>query len=167
MDKECITMDYAKYLRMANEVAKEAVANGNNPFGAVLVDENGEVIMSQGNAEKDLGDATAHAERYLTSRTSQVFSKEKLWKCTLVTTCEPCCMCMGAIYWANIGHVVYGVSEKQLLELTGSDEKNPTFDLDCRTVVAAGQKDIEIVGPIDDPKLIEEIVELHRGFWNN
>lgn len=157
---------HIEYLRIANEVAKESVKSGANPFGAILVDEDGTVLMRQGNAEKELNDATAHAERTLASRASQTYSKEKLWKCTLYTTFEPCCMCMGAIYWANIGHVVYGLSEKQLLELTGSDEKNPTFDLDCRTIVAAGQKDIEVVGPFDDPVLKEEIAALHRGFWN-
>ena len=158
---------HIKYLRIANEAAKKSVESGANPFGAILVDEHGEVLMTQGNAEKELHDATAHAERTLASRASQTYSKDKLWKCTLYTTCEPCCMCMGAIYWANIGHVVYGLSETQLLEMTGSDEKNPTFNLDCRTIVAAGQKEIEVVGPVDDPALVEEITALHRGFWNH
>lgn len=159
-------IDYIKLLYRANEIAKEAVDSGNNPFGALLIDEDGNILLEQGNEERNLGDATAHAERLLASKASTCYPKDKLWKCTLITTCEPCCMCMGAIYWANIGKVVYGVSEKQLLELTGSDEKNPTFDLNCRKVVNAGQKDIEIIGPINDELLIEEIVSLHKDFWN-
>ena len=49
-------------------------------------------------------------------------------------------MCAGAIYWANIGRVVYGMTERRLLELTGSNEQNPTFDLPCREVFSRGQK---------------------------
>lgn len=57
-------------------------------------------------------------------------------------------MCAGAIYWANIGRVVYGMTERRLLELTGSHEQNPTFDLPCREVFARGQKDIQVSGPV-------------------
>ncbi len=156
-------MDHVKYLLAANEVARKARANGNTPFGAVLVDEKGEIVMEQGNAERDLHDATAHAERMLASRASQAFSKEFLWKCTLYTTFEPCCMCTGAIYWANIGRIVYGVTEEKLLEMTGSDDKNPTFNISCRTILAAGQKPIEVLGPFQEIGYAVE--EVHAGFW--
>jgi len=158
-------MDHLKYLLAANEVANKARENGNTPFGAVLVDDKGNIIMEQGNAEGDLHDATAHAERMLASRASQKYSKDFLWKCTLYTTFEPCCMCTGAIYWSNIGKIVYGLTEKRLLELTGSDEKNPTFNISCRTILAAGQKNIEVFGPFEE--IAGAVVEVHKGFWNN
>lgn len=151
-------------LRQANEVAKLARKNGNTPFGAILVDETGAVLMTQGNAEGDCGDATAHAEMTLASRASRAFSKETLWRCTLYSTCEPCPMCTGAIYWANIGRIVYGVSERRLLELTGSDEKNPTFSMGADAVVRAGQKNIEVIGPV--PEVEAEITAVHQGFWS-
>lgn len=157
-------MNHIVNLLLANDVARAARKEGNTPFGAVLVDENGKVIMSQGNAEKALHDRTAHAERLLASRASQAYESDFLAKCTLYTTVEPCCMCTGAIYWANIGRIVYGVSEKRLLELTGSDEKNPTFDIDCRTIIAAGQKDIEILGPFEE--VASAVEEVQEGFWN-
>ena len=125
------------YLRLANQEAKTARAGGNTPFGAILVDDvTGEVLMRQGNAEGDTHDATAHAEFVLASRASRTYSKEKLWKCTLYTTCEPCPMCTGGIYWANIGRIVYGISEARLLELTGADDKNPTFSMGADKVIA-------------------------------
>ena len=158
-------MDHLKYLLAANEVAKKARENGNTPFGAVLVDDKGNIIMEQGNAEDDLHDATAHAERMLASRASQAYSKDFLWKCTLYTTFEPCCMCTGAIYWSNIGKIVYALTEKQLLELTGADEKNPTFNISSRTILAAGQKNIEVLGPFEE--IAAAVVEVHKGFWNN
>ncbi len=157
-------MDHLKYLLAANEVARKARAAGNTPFGAVLVDEKGEIVMEQGNAERDLHDATAHAERMLASRASQSFSRDYLWKCTLYTTFEPCCMCTGAIYWANIGRIVYGVTEEKLLEMTGADDKNPTFNISCRTILAAGQKPIEVLGPF--PEIGYAVEEVHAGFWD-
>ena len=157
-------MNNIDYLRCANEIAKKARNNGNTPFGAVLVSPEGKIIMEQGNAEKDFGDATAHAEMKLASRASRTFPKEYLKDCTLVTTVEPCPMCTGGIYWANIGHIVFGITEKQLLEMTGSDEKNPTFHMGAEKVIAAGQKNITIAGPF--PEIAEEIAEVHQGFWN-
>ena len=153
-------MTHIEYLKRANEVAKEARAKGNTPFGAILVGADGSILMEQGNAEHDLHDATAHAERMLASRASAAFSREMLWESTLYTTCEPCPMCTGAIYWANIGKIVYGITETKLLELTGSDDKNPTFNMGADKVVAAGQKAIAIEGPFP------EIEDAHRGFWN-
>lgn len=100
------------------------------------------------NDEGDTHDATAHAEFVLASRASRTYSKEKLWKCTLYTTCEPCPMCTGGIYWANIGRIVYGISEARLLELTGADDKNPTFSMGADKVIAAGQKAIGLEGPV-------------------
>lgn len=155
-------MNNIDYLRRANELAKKSREQGNTPFGAVLVSPEGEILLEQGNAEKELG-ATAHAEFELTRRASQMYSKEYLKDCTLVTTVEPCPMCTGGIYWANIGHIVYGITEAQLLEMTGSDDKNPTFHMGADKVIAAGQKDITVEGPF--PEVAEEIVEVHKGFW--
>lgn len=158
-------MNHITYLLKANDIARKARANGNTPFGAVLVDPDGNVIMEQGNAEGDLHDATAHAERMLASRASQKYSKEFLWGCTLYTTFEPCCMCTGAIYWSNIGKIVYGLTEERLLQLTGADEKNPTFNISSRTILAAGQKPIEVLGPFDE--IADQVVEVQKGFWNS
>lgn len=158
-------MNHISYLLKANDIARKARANGNTPFGAVLVDPDGNVILEQGNAEGDLHDATAHAERMLASRASQKYSKEFLWGCTLYTTFEPCCMCTGAIYWSNIGKIVYGLTEERLLQLTGADEKNPTFNISCRTILAAGQKPIEVLGPFDE--IADQVVEVQKGFWNS
>jgi tRNA(Arg) A34 adenosine deaminase TadA len=86
-----------------------------------------------------------------------------LWRCTLVTTVEPCAMCAGTQYWAHIGRLVYGMSERRLQGLTGNHADNPTLDLPCRSVFAAGQKRIEVIGPV--PEAEDEIAALHRDFW--
>lgn len=152
------------YLRRAIEISKEAREAGNTPFGALLVNKEGEIIMEQGNIEITEKICTGHAEATLAARASHEHSREFLWDCTLYTTAEPCAMCAGAIYWANIGRVVYGMTERRLLELTGSNEQNPTFDLPCRDVFAKGQKAIEVVGPVEAVEV--EAAKVHEGYWD-
>ena len=59
-------------------------------------------------------------------------------------------MCSGGIYWSNIGRCVFGITEKRLLELTGSNDLNPTFSMGADRVFAAGQKDIALEGPVPE-----------------
>ncbi len=149
-------------LRRAFDVAKKARDGGDHPFGSVLADENGHVLMEQGNGySAEGGDRTAHAERLLASRAAKAYSIDKLATMTLYTSAEPCAMCSGAIYWAGIGRVVYGQTEKGLKEHTGDHEENPTLDLPCDIVFAAGQRPTEIVGPL----LEDEAAQLQADFW--
>jgi tRNA(Arg) A34 adenosine deaminase TadA len=149
-----------RHLLRANEVARGALAKGRHPFGAILVAADGEtVLLEQGNV-----DSVNHAEAALARVAAHRFDAATLWGCTLVTTFEPCAMCAATQYWANIGGLVYGMSERRLLELTGDHPENPTLDLPCRTVFAAGQKAIAVIGPV--PQVEAEIVALHQGFWS-
>jgi tRNA(Arg) A34 adenosine deaminase TadA len=146
-------------LRRANDVARRALAKGHHPFGAVLVDADGEtVLLEQGNV-----DTVNHAEAVLARVAAHRFGLQRMAGCTLVTTVEPCAMCAGTQYWANIGRLVYGMSERRLLEMTGNHAENPTLDLPCREVFARGQKSIEVIGPVAEAE--EEIAALHRDFW--
>ena len=147
-------------LRQANAAAQEAMQQGHHPFAALLIAPDGEtVLMSQGNIN-----TVNHAEATLIRAAAEKFSADYLWQCTVVTTVEPCAMCAGTQYWANIGRVVFGMTEQQLLSITGNHSHNPTLDLPCRDVFARGQKAIEVIGPV--PEVEEEIMELHRNFWN-
>lgn len=151
----------ARHLRRANEVARRAMGLGRHPFGAILVAPDGETVLAeQGNV-----DTVNHAESVLARTAVQNYSADYLWQCTLVTTVEPCAMCAGTQYWANIGRLVYGMSERRLLELTGNHGENPTMDLPCRTVLAAGQKAVDIIGPV--PAVEAEIAALHLEFWKS
>ena len=155
---------HEEYLRRCIEISKESRAHGNTPFGALLVDKDGNILMEQENIEISEKTCTGHAECTLAQRASHEYSRDFLWDCTLYTTAEPCAMCAGAIYWANIGRVVYGMTERRLLELTGSNEQNPTFDLPCRDVFARGQKDITVIGPF--PEVEVEAAAVHEGYWD-
>ena len=148
-----------RHLRHANAVARAAMDAGHHPFGALLVAPDGEqVLLEQRNV-----DSVNHAEAVLAREAARWHAPAWLWQCTLVTTVEPCAMCAGTQYWANIGHLVYGISERTLLEHTGAHAENPTLDLPCREVFRRGQKAIEVIGPV--PQVEAEIAALHRGFW--
>jgi len=149
-------------LRRAFDVARRSRAGGDHPFGSVLADAEGSALMEQGNGYRSEGfDRTAHAERLLASRAARAYSLEFLSRCTLYTSAEPCAMCAGAIYWAGIGRVVFGQTEKRLKEQTGAHEENPTLDLPSAVVFAAGQRATEVVGPL----LQEEAAALQADFW--
>lgn len=154
-------LDDHALLRQSFAVAARARDNGTHPFGAILVGADGEVLLEQGNAYLPDHDMTGHAERVLMTRASTRYTPEFLSRCTLYTSAEPCAMCAGAAYWAGVGRVVYGLSEKRLGELTGNHPENPTLDLPCRVVFAAGQRQVEVVGPL----LEDEAAELHQGIW--
>ncbi|MGN7458048.1 nucleoside deaminase [Paenibacillus pasadenensis] len=155
--------DHIRYLKRAVEVSEAARESGNTPFGALLVGPDGEILLEQGNIEVTERNCTGHAETTLMERASGLYDKKFLWDCALYTSVEPCAMCSGSIYWGNVGTVVYGISEKRLLELTGDDEQNPTLDLPCREVFAAGQKPVTVIGPFEE--LDEAIVAVHAGYW--
>jgi tRNA(Arg) A34 adenosine deaminase TadA len=146
------------HLRTAHETALEAAEHGHHPFGAVLVGPDDRVLMRQGNIN-----TVRHAETEIARRAAEAYPPEFLWSCTLVSVGEPCAMCTGTLYWANIGRLVYGYEEAKLLAFKGDNPKNPTINLPSRTVLAAGQKPIEVVGPI--PEIENELLEPHRTFW--
>jgi len=150
-----------RFLRLSFEVARRAQANGNHPFGAVLVGPDGRVLLECENGYLPERDMTAHAERLLATKAGRAFPRTLLAKSTLYTSAEPCAMCAGAIYWVGIARVVYALSERQLRTITGNHPENPTLDLPCRTVFASGQTPTEVVGPL----LEEEGAALHREFW--
>ncbi|MFO1194056.1 MAG: nucleoside deaminase [Rhodoferax sp.] len=148
-----------RLLRQANAVAARAASQGKHPFGALLLAPDGRTVLEeQGNI-----DAVNHAEATLARNAAARYPADYLWQCTLVTTVEPCAMCAGTQYWAHIGRLLFGMTEKRLLEMTGNHAENPTMDLPCRTVFASGQKAVEVFGPVVEVE--DEIAALHRTFW--
>lgn len=148
-------------VRRAIAIAARARVNGNHPFGALLTDANGKVIAEGENRVISENDPTRHAELVLVSDVARRWSKDVLAKSTLYTSTEPCAMCAGAIYWAGIRQVVYGLAESDLYELTGNNTDNPTLSLPCREVFARGQAPIAVTGPL----LEDEARAVHLGFW--
>ena len=154
-------LDHERYLRLTFALAERSREEGNHPFAAILVGPDGEVLMEAMNAFGIEGDSTGHAERVLMTRASVAYGAEFLAGCTMYANAEPCAMCAGAAYWTGIGRVVHGMSEKALKALIGPHPENLTLDLPCREIFAAGQREVEVIGPL----LEEESAKVHEGFW--
>lgn len=150
-----------RFLRAAFVVARNARESGNHPFGALLVDEQGHIVLEAENTVILAKDCTGHAETNLMRQASSKYDSEFLAKCTVYTSTEPCPMCAGAIFWANVRRVVYGLSEEGLYEMVGGDSEEVLY-LPCREIFGRGKKAIEVVGPF----LEEEAREVHSGFWD-
>ncbi len=150
-------------LRAAFEVAVGAREEGNLPFGCVIADEAGNIVIEQGNrALLPVRDPTAHAETLASGLAARRFPPELLAGYTLYSNAEPCAMCAGAIYWAGIGRVVFGLTEVDLRGLTGNHPDNPTMDMPCRDVLASGQRAVEVLGPA----LVDEALRAFEGYWD-
>ena len=149
---------HEKFIRRAIEPAASARKNGNHPFGALLVDENGQVMITAENTTLTKHDATRHAELNLVQLAPEAFSSAALSKATLHTSTEPCLMCCGAIHWARIPSVVFGCSAKRLASIVRSDH----FLFPCReTFMKTKQPRVVVIGPV----LETEAIVVHRGFW--
>jgi tRNA(Arg) A34 adenosine deaminase TadA len=157
-----IALDHQRLLRLAIAESRKARETGVHPFAAILVGPDGDVLMTQHNAYGPDHDMTGHAERVLMTRASTTLPRDLLAECTIYTSAEPCAMCAGAIYWTGLKRVVYGMSEADLKTVTGNHPENPTLDLPCRTVFAAGQRLIEVIGPM----LEDEAARVHDGAWD-
>ena len=107
------------YMREAIKISAQNVDNGGGPFGAVIV-KNGEIIAKGMNRVTSSNDPTAHAEVIAIREASKKLNTFDLSGCEIYSSCEPCPMCLGAIYWARLDKLYYGN--------TKDDAKNIGFD---------------------------------------
>jgi tRNA(Arg) A34 adenosine deaminase TadA len=162
MTFQALTPRDEAFLRRAIELARRAREDGRHPFGALVVNERGRVVVEAlNNAVRPAGDPTQHAELNACAAAAELLTEEELSTCTLYSSTEPCAMCAGAIYWTGIGSVVFALSEKNLYRLTGNHNENSTLDLPCREVFARGQRPTIVSGPY----LEDEASKVHESFW--
>ena len=153
-------LDDEKFMRRAIEIAQNSRDGGNHPFGALLVNAQGEILLESENSVESERDCTGHAELNLMRAATNRFEGDFLATCSLYTSTEPCPMCAGAIFWGNVRRVVFGLSEAGLYGLIDENSEE-IFYLPCRDVFSHGQKSIEVVGPL----LEDEALKVHLGFW--
>ena len=112
-----------KFMKLANECAEYGSShNEGGPFGAVIVDKNGEFVSSGNNMVLKNNDPTAHAEITAIRRACEKLKTYDLSGCVLYTSCEPCPMCLSAIIWANIKEVYYACTRKDAGEIGFRDD---------------------------------------------
>lgn len=107
MEDYKFTAEDGRFMQMAIDLSIENVANGGGPFGAVIVC-NGEVIATGTNRVTANNDPTAHAEVSAIREACAKIGNFKLEGCVCYTSCEPCPMCLSALYWAGVSRIVYG-----------------------------------------------------------
>jgi tRNA(Arg) A34 adenosine deaminase TadA len=109
-----------KYMRKAIDLAKKSVEKGGGPFGAIIVKDG--IIVAQGyNCVTLNNDPTAHAEVSVIRRACKKLNTFDLSGCYIYTSCEPCPMCLSAIYWAHIDSIYYGCTKTDAKEIGFDD----------------------------------------------
>jgi tRNA(Arg) A34 adenosine deaminase TadA len=150
-----------RHLVTAIELARRSREKGNHPFGSLLVDPDGNVVLEAENTAVAGEDWLGHAELNLVHAACREFPFQFLHGCTLYASTEPCAMCAGAIYWSGIGRVVYALSSETLQAIVNDEQGDSTLALSCRELFARGGRNIEVHGPI----LEDQAREVHQGFW--
>ena len=149
-----------RFLRMSINAARKSRTKGNHPFGAVRAEKGRSFLLEAENTVVSENDPTGHAEINLIRQAALQFDSDFLARCTIYASTEPCPMCAGAIFWANIRRVVFGLSEENLYRMI-SDKSEDVLLIPCRELYAKGRKQIEVIDPI----LEEEAYVIHQDFW--
>ena len=150
-------------LRETFELANLSVKHNNQPFGAILVNENGEILYTAENTELT-GDTTGHAEMNLVraiDNDSVKLSKEELAKCTIYTSTEPCMMCCGAVDKLGVLKLVFGCSAKRMSEIIRGVSPQKVYS--CRNVLQFCKRQITVEGPVFE----NDAEKVHINYWPN
>ena len=116
-----ITEQDKQFMREAIRLADESVRNGGGPFGAVIV-KDGQIIAGSSNSVTIDNDPTAHAEVNTIREACRRLGTFDLSGSVIYTSCEPCPMCLGAIYWAHIDRIYYGNTRKDARDIDFADD---------------------------------------------
>jgi tRNA(Arg) A34 adenosine deaminase TadA len=143
------------HIREAIELARAAVANGNTPFGSLLVVD-GSVLRRAENTTLTDDDITAHPELKLARWAARELDADERGACTMYTSTEPCEMCATAIHYAGLDRVVYSVSGASLAALRGADDSG----IPCEEVIERKGGSTEVDGPV----LESEGLAVHEEF---
>jgi tRNA(Arg) A34 adenosine deaminase TadA len=148
------------HLRRCVELAEEAVAAGDFPFGSVLVASDGTVVAEDRNREVTEGDPTSHPEFALARWAGQRMTPRERAEATVYTSGEHCPMCAAAHGWAGLGRIVYATSSEQMTGWLAEwgVGPSPVLPLAITEVVP----DLAVAGPA--PQLAAQVRELHRRF---
>jgi tRNA(Arg) A34 adenosine deaminase TadA len=151
-----------EHLRRCLELAAEARARGDEPFGSLLVGPEGTRLAEERNAVVTQRDVTAHPELLLARWASQHLDATQRAASTVYTSCEHCAMCAAATYWAGIGRIVFALSGEQLVATLPPGV--PTLALAAEEVLArGGDHRVALEGPCDE--LAVDARAVVEGYW--
>ncbi len=147
------------FLRRSFVLAAEARAAGDHPFGALLVVD-GIVVAEALNQVTTLSDLTAHAELQLVRWLEGEGRLDLLRSGLVIASCEPCPMCVGALFWAGARHLLFGLAHGELTELSSSPG-DVGFEIGAIEIGRRANPPMLIEGPL----LESEARVVHEGFW--
>jgi len=142
-------------VRQVIALAREAREAGDHPFGSLLALD-GAVVLTARNTVHTDRDPTAHAETNLVAEAIRRLSPEQIARSVLYTSCEPCAMCVGTMYWAGIRTMVYALPATELAALAGG-----SFLVPCRELFTRATDRVAVMGPV----LADEARVVHEGYW--
>jgi len=142
-------------VRQVIALAREAREAGNHPFGSLLALD-GIAVLTARNTVRTDRDPTAHAETNLLAEAIRQLTPEQIARSVLYTSCEPCAMCVGKMYWAGIRTLVYALPASELAKLAGG-----SFLVPCRDLFTRANDRVAVVGPL----LVDEARVVHEGYW--
>jgi len=143
------------FMARAIELARQAAANGDHPFSALLVHQ-GEIVFECLNTVNTRGDRTRHPELDILRQAARRDPAFPFSEAVLYASTEPCAMCAGGLYWSGIPTLVYGCPTETLAGLAGGKLVMPS-----RELLSRGKRRVEVIGPV----LPEEAAAVHAGFW--
>ena len=146
---------HERLLAASIDLARQARAAGNHPFGALLAID-GQIVLTAHNTVHTDRDPTAHAETNLVAAAIKGLTPEQIRQSVLYTSCEPCAMCVGKMYWAGVRSVVYALPATELAKMAGGD-----FLIECRTLFSHTAEPVAVTGPL----LVPQARRVHEGYW--
>ena len=153
--------DHDALLTRSFELAVAARGNGDHPFGALL-EVDGEIVAEAVNRVNSGPDVTAHAETELVRILERDGNLGLLADGVVYASCEPCPMCVGAMFWAGARRVVFGLSAARLVEIATAPGAMPVgFTITAHEIGVTTSPLLEFDGPHRE----DEAAEAHAGFW--
>jgi tRNA(adenine34) deaminase len=145
-------------MRQAIEASREAVAEGNMPFGATLVSPEGSLLWTARTNQITRGDCTGHAELVLVREATAKLGADALRGGTVYASGEPCAMCSGAMFWAGIRRVVFAASQQDIIDALGGEQ----LPIRSAQVYAGASPAVQVDGPLLGSSAIEVLREAGR-----
>lgn len=143
-----LTMTEIDLVRRTLEIARESLAHGNLPFGCLLANSQGEILLKAENTVNTARDAIAHCEINLVHRFAGTYDHTFLQSCTVFASTEPCPMCSAALFWSGVGKVVYAVSKEGYKLVAGDSHPDFHFPVSSRELLSKGGRMVAVVGPV-------------------
>ncbi len=156
-----------KNLQFAIEFSRQALENGDPPFGAVLVGPDGKVLMTQKNMTQKTHNFIDHAELLLAQKASNSYDRKLLQKCTIYSSMEPCAMCATVIYFSGIGRLVYGATQADIYEILDPQGFFPRINISAREVLTRTSQPAEVVGPLLREQARQLLQDTHTKMLKN